>query len=149
MPTPHPLEEIDDDRCYQWYLDQSATLSAGRAARQDGLIATITQISSAAVLAVPGFVVASESGLPSFWANEILYFGITGFGGALLAAMAEQHYSAKAHQKQIEILEKFYFKESSETEDIASRNKVKWARRTSYLLFLLALTLTAVGLIRI
>jgi len=129
---------------YDRMLEQCANLNAARQARQDSLTATITQISSAALLAVPGFLLASVDAA-SAW-NGWLKLGLAALALALLSAMAEQHFSAVAHAKHIKIVEKYYLLESSVREDKKSRLHVKIARQIAYGTFVAAIILTSAGL---
>jgi hypothetical protein len=128
---------------YERMLAQCADVNATRQAREDGLIATITQISSAALLAVPGFLLSGSNQLKWPW---MLEFGLVSFGVALMSAMAEQHLSAKAHAKHIQVVQKYYLLESRDREDKRSRIQVRCARRSAYLSFVLSVVLTSFGL---
>jgi hypothetical protein len=79
-PSQHPLAHVDSGKCYEWMLAQCAALEAQRQAREDGLVGTATQISSAALLAVPGVIFASSVHMPPFSSDPFLYVGLTFFG---------------------------------------------------------------------
>ncbi|HEY0626733.1 MAG TPA: hypothetical protein VGD10_08360 [Allosphingosinicella sp.] len=145
----HPIAHIDKLKCYEWMLAECASLNSHRQAREDSLIATITQISSAAVLAIPGLFFAADVRLPQFTDSPFLYIGVVGFLLALAASMAEQHYSAVAHAKQIEIVQAYYTRQSAEIEDQPSRQRVRYARRAAYALFTLSLLTSSLGLLTI
>lgn len=145
----HPIEHIDTLKAYEWMLSQCAAADAQRQAREDGLVGTITQISSAAILAVPGVMFASNTAVPNFLSAPLLYAGLLCFGAALFSAMVEQHFSSLAYAKHVEVLHAYYTKSSTETEDKPSRRRARIARRTSYAVFSAALLLTTVGLLNL
>lgn len=142
----HPLHSVDPDKCYEWMLAQCAALNASREARQDGLIATITQISSAAILAIPGLVFASGAATPTLSDSPLLYAGVILFIAALLAALAEQHLSVVAFSKQVEITQSYYLKESAQTQDEKSLGRLKMARTFAYVFFVSGILLASIGL---
>lgn len=146
-PQRHPIDHIDGLKAYEWMLAQCAAADAQRQAREDGLVGAITQISSGAILAVPGLMFASGNAIPNVRNAPSLYLGLVGFGVALLAAMAEQHLSSVAHAKHVDVLHAYYTKQSAETEDKPSGNRARCARHTSYVTFAIALFLTMVGLL--
>ena len=146
-PPKHPLAHIDPLKCYEWMLAECAAANAQRQAREDGIVATITQISSAALLAVPGVIFASDVSLPAFRVNPPLYLGLGAFVLALASAMAEQYFSGLAYAKHIEVVQSYYLKQSETCEDEKSRSKVRIARQASYWLFASALLMTGVGLL--
>jgi hypothetical protein len=146
---PHPLAHIESLKCYEWMLAECAALNANRQARQDGLIATIIQISSAAILAIPGLLFASSAQMPTFRNGPFLYVGIISFGLALVGAMAEQHFSAIAYDRQIEVVQAYYTKRSANMEHTSSRLHVKRARGAAYFFFAVALLTSSIGLINI
>ena len=143
----HPIDHVDPLKCYEWMLAECASANAQRQAREDGLVGTVTQISSAAILAVPGFALATDTAIPSFSKAPLLYLGMIGFGFALLTAMAEQHFSSIAYAKHIEVVEAYYTKRSDITEDLTSRARVRMARWLAYSFFAMALLVTAIGLL--
>jgi hypothetical protein len=124
-------------------LEQCANLNATRQARQDGLIGTITQISSAALLAVPGFMLSSRNTHVWNWEMKLVLIALV---VSLLSAMGEQHLSVKAHAKHVEIVQKYYLLESADREDKKSRAQVKLSRQFAYASFLVAIVLTSAGL---
>jgi hypothetical protein len=146
-PPRHPIAHIDPLKCYEWMLAECAAANAQRQAREDGLVATVTQISSAALLAVPGVIFASDVTLPTFGNNPCLYLGLAAFGLSLVAAMSEQYLSGLAYAKHIEIVQAYYLQQSEVSEDKRSRKRVRIARWACYWLFGIALLLTAVGLL--
>ncbi len=146
-PPMHPIAHIDSLKCYEWMLAECASANAQRQAREDGLVGTVTQISSAAILAVPGFALATGSTVPSAGQAPLLYVGLVGFGLALLCAMAEQHFSSVAYAKHIEVVQAYYTKQSEITEDAFTRLRVRVTRWLAYAFFATALFLTAIGLL--
>lgn len=145
----HPLAHIEPLKRYEWMLSERASLEACRQARQDGLVATIIQISSAALLAIPGLFLAKDSVLPAASDSPLIYIGIGLFGLALIASMLEQHLSVVANEKHIEIVQNYYIGNSSEVEDSATRSRVAWARKTAYSAFVLAMASSSAGLMAI
>ena len=143
----HPIDHIDSLKCYEWMLSECAAANAQRQAREDGLIGTVTQISSAATLTIPGFALASDAKIPNFMEAPAIYLGLAAFGAALILAMAEQHLSSIAYSKHIEIVQSYYTKLSDVTEDKQSRDRVRNARWLAYGCFGLALTLSSIGLL--
>ena len=130
-------------------LAECASANAQRQARQDGLVATIIQISSAALLAVPGLLLASDAKIPSFVENPSLHGGLWAFGAAFITAMGEQYFSGVAYEKHVSVLHKYYTCQSDKTEDKQSRRRVRIARRCCYVLFTTAMILSTIGLLRI
>jgi hypothetical protein len=130
-------------------LAQCAALEAQRQGREDGLVGTVTQISSAALLAVPGVIFASSVHLPRFAIDPCLYLGLILFAFALLAAMAEQYFSGLACSKQVDVVRAYYLKRSSEIQDKTSVRRVRVARYISFACFGVALIVTALGLLRL
>ena len=143
----HPLADVDSGKCYEWMLAQCAALEAQRQGREDGLVGTVTQISSAALLAVPGVMFASGVELPRFAVDPFLYLGLVFFGVALIAAMTEQDFSGLACSKQIDVVRAYYLKKSAKTKDEASLKRLRTARHLSFACFGFALIVTALGLL--
>jgi hypothetical protein len=110
-------------------------------------MSTVSQISSAALLAIPGVFFAASTPMPDIRHGWLLYAGIISFGLSLVAAMLEQHLSAIAYERQIEVVQAYYTKQSTEREHPVSLRRVKKARRAAYLLFALALIMSSLGLI--
>jgi len=148
-PPRHPLANVDPDKCYEWMLSQCAAAESQRQAREDGLVGTVTQISSAALLAVPGVIFASSAQLPQFLRDPLLYLGLVAFGFALVAAMAEQYLSGMAYSKHVEVVQAYYLKESDTIEDEQSRRRVRSARYACFASFAVALIFTALGLLNL
>jgi hypothetical protein len=68
---------------------------------------------------------------------------------ALFAAMLEQHLSGLAFRGQVRLVQKYYLKESSQTEDVVAIKRLRITRYAAYGLFASAVLSTAVGLISI
>ena len=145
-PPPHPLEGIDPDKVYEWYRADRAAVLQARQAREDSLITTIIQISSAALLLVPGVLLSKDSAMPTLTEGKVLYFGIFAFGIALLTALSEQYYSARAYSKQLQIVDKYYFKESTAREDRGSLVVQQCAYYGAVATFVVAILVTSAGL---
>lgn len=143
----HPLGHVDSLKCYEWMLAECAALNASRQAREDQIVSSIIQISSAAILAVPGIIFATDIKIPSFLESPFLYIGLISFITAMISALAEQHYSAIAHDRHIEIVYKYYTKVSDITEDAVSRQNVKTARKFAYASFIVALITTSAAIL--
>jgi len=143
----HPISHVDPDKCYEWMRSECAALDLARQGREDGLIATVTQISSAALLAIPGLLLGSERAFPRMAEAPLLFAGLLLFVIALGLAMLEQFLSGKAYRKQVTIVQKYYLQESEERYDTSF---VAWVRRTrngACLSFAFAVLVSATGLI--
>ena len=144
--NPHPLDSIEPLKTYEWYLAERATLVAARQGREDSFLATIIQISSAALLLIPGLFFTADARLPPLLEAKLLYLGILCFALALFAALTEQILSAKAYNKQLEVIERYYFEKAAETYDPVSANRVIWAIRLAMGFFCFAILLSSLGL---
>ena len=122
----HPLSHVDPDKCYEWMRSDCASYDAARQAREDGLISTITQISSAALLAIPGLIFGANQDFPEFDAAPLLYAGIFTFLTSLILSMVEQYLSAKAYRRQTKIAQDYYLLQSDKRSD---EKFVAWVRR--------------------
>jgi|GEM_PF-6523148 len=143
---PHPLSHVDPDLCYQWMREDCASHDIARQTREDGLITTITQISSGALLAIPGLVFTSDSAVPTLRDEPLLYGGIGLFLCSLTLAMAEQMLSGKAYRRQKDIAQKYYMMESDRSSDSSF---VVWLRRTrvaTYFVFGFAIFISMISL---
>jgi hypothetical protein len=147
-PPRHPLDmaEVPREKAYEWMLARCAELEASRQAREDGLIATITQISSGALLLIPTILLSKDSKMPSFDANKLFYFGVSGFVLSLVAALLEQYLSGKAYAKQVEVTQAYYLKQSVAREDSESLGRLRLARRVAYISFFLSVICVASGI---
>lgn len=143
---PHPLAHVDPDRSYEWMRADCSAHDLARQAREDGLIASIIQISSAALLAIPGLIFGSDSPFPSFFEAPILYVGIIAFLVTLFAAMVEQVMSGKGYERQKLIAYSYYTGESHKRDDAEFVRCLRWVRRIVYTLFGLAIVLSMLGL---
>ncbi|MEA1014179.1 hypothetical protein [Sphingosinicella sp. LY1275] len=128
-------------------ISQCAALEAARQAREDGLVSAVTQVSAAALLAIPGLFFSADSKMPPLVESPLIYLGIISFLAALLLAMLEQHFSAKAYQRQQEITEAYYTQQSTETHDPNALARVQRMRKGSYIFFALAVLLSTAALI--
>jgi hypothetical protein len=95
---PHPLEHLGGKERYDLLIAERAALVAARQGREDNLIGTITQISAAALLLIPG-VLTSATRMPSARDAPVLYLGMACFFVALCASLMEQWLSGIAYQK--------------------------------------------------
>jgi hypothetical protein len=145
-PLPHPLEGIDEDKVHEWYRADRAAVLEARQAREDSLITTIIQVSSAALLLVPGVLLSTAPAMPTVSNNKALYLGILAFGVALLTALSEQYFSARAYSKQLEVIDRYYFKESEERVDRRSLVVQQCAYYGAIASFVVAILLTSAAL---
>lgn len=145
---PHSLSHLTNKECYDLLIAERASLVAARQVREDGLIGTITQVSSAALLLIPG-TLASASKIPNFSTAPILYLGIIGFFVALCSSLLEQWFSGKAYQKQQEVTEAYYLRKSEQTYDEISEKRVRRTQIAAFVSFGLALLFSVVGFIRL
>jgi len=127
---------------------ECATIDLARQGREDGLISTITQISSAALLAIPGFLF-SLTDLPSFNRAPLVYIGIGTFLVSLLSAMLEQYLSGIAYRKQREIAINYYLLKDTKVLDGCFVKIVNLARNVSYISFIIAVVVTSGSLLLI
>lgn len=145
---PHALAHLTGRECYDLLIAERAALVAARQGREDGLVGTITQISAAALLLIPG-VLTSATKLPSLREGPILYLGMVGFLVALCAALAEQWLSGTAYRRQQEVTEAYYLKQSEKTYDERSSTLVRRAQATSLTFFAFALLFSVIGFVEI
>lgn len=142
----HPLSHVDKDRCYEWMRAECAALESARQSREDGIIGTITQISSTALLAIPGLLFGSDQSFPSLYDAPLLYFGIAAFLVTLCLAMLEQFLSAKAYRRQTQIVSEYYLMQSDRTSDSAFVMWVRRCRNGACIMFGLAVVISAAAL---
>lgn len=142
----HPLAHIDPDKCYEWMRADCAASHLARQAREDGLIATVTQISSAALLGIPGLLFGSDESLPQVNQQPWLYIGISLFLITLLLALVEQYLSGKAYNRQVEIAQQYYLRQSDRTSDSAFVAWVRKCRNTALVTFGAAVIISTTAL---
>jgi hypothetical protein len=123
-----------------------AALVEARQSREDSLIQTITQISSAALLAIPGFLLTSDLGAPNFEDGWSLYLGAILFISTLFISMLEQHFSAKSYKIHEQVVQKYYLLEKQNNCDQQSINLVNNFRIMGCILFFFAVLISAFGL---
>ena len=142
---PHPIRHISALQCHEWMLRDCAALDLARQQREDSIVNTVTTISAAALLAIPGLLFGKDSQLPPFEQAYALYFGFVFFGIALGLAITEQILSSSAYRKQAEITKAYYTLQSSAEMDSKFVAKVDLARVSCISVFSLALLLSAIG----
>lgn len=145
-PPKHPLAHVPPDKCYEMMLSERAALVAACQGRQDSLVTTVTQISSAALLIIPGLFLGQASPMPTLEWAPLIYFGIFGFVLALFCSLAEQHFSAVAYQCQLRITEDYYLQKSTLVEDGREVTRVRRTRATALVAFTLAILFSTLGL---
>jgi ABC-type Fe3+-siderophore transport system permease subunit len=123
-----------------------AAYDLARQSREDNLIATITQISSAALLGIPGIFFGKDQQFPVIKDDPLLYLGIFIFLATLIMAMVEQYLSAKAYRKQSEIAQKYYLLKSPETVDKKLIRRVRFCRNLAVFLFGVAVAVSTTAL---
>ncbi len=142
----HPIAHVELLQRYEWMRQDCAALVEARQSREDSLIQTIIQISSAALLAIPGFLLTSDLGAPNFDDGWLLYLGVIIFMAALVISMLEQNFSAKAYKIQEKVVQKYYLLESADNCDQRSINLVDNCRITGCALFSVAVLTSTFGL---
>lgn len=143
----HPLSHVDPDKCYEWMRSDCAAQEAARQSREDGLISTITQVSSTALLAIPGLLFGSSQPFPKLQDSPFLYIGVGGFLATLVVAMLEQFLSGKAYQRQTDIARRYYLMQSVRTHDSEFVAWVRRCRNSACVLFGLSVFVSAMALI--
>lgn len=123
----HPIAHIALDKRYEWMRTDCSELHSAREAREDGLVRTITQISSAALLAIPSLIYSTKNEFPSLIEVPILYISFGLLILALTSSMLEQYLSGIAYRRQIEIVQSYYLLYSEECDD---PDFVRWVRIT-------------------
>lgn len=142
----HPLAHIKGAQCHEWLRADCAALELARQEREDSIIASITNISSASLVAIPGLIFGVGTMLPEFRTGWALYSGLAGFGLALALAFLEQIASSSAYRKQADIARAYYHKQSATRSDDKSVKFVNRLRNSAILVFGMALLLSAYGL---
>jgi len=87
--------------------------------------------------------------MPSVRDAPLIYAGILLFLLALASSMLEQHFSGKAYQRQVEITQAYYAKESTETHDAAVVKRVRAIRMSAYVSFALAILISSLAMMRL
>jgi hypothetical protein len=126
---------------------ECAAYDTARQAREDGIITTITQISSAALLAIPGLLFGTDKDFPTFSQNPSLYLGIGLFLISLVISMFEQFLSAKAYRHQAKIAQAYYTMDSEIRDDSKLIPWVRRSRNIACVVFAVAIMITARSLI--
>jgi hypothetical protein len=124
-----------------------ATLASARQSREDGLVQTITQISSTAVLAIPSILVGFEVQIIEIHQKFLLGAGAIGFIMALSLSMLEQSFSASAYRIQEEITKRYYLLESDVDRDTRSVKLVDKTRSLACISFATAVLLSFAGVV--
>jgi drug/metabolite transporter (DMT)-like permease len=136
-------------QCHEWMRQECAALNLARQQREDAIVTSVTNISSAALLAIPGLLFSKGLRLPEFGEGWALYVGFACFGMALTLAFLEQILSSSAYRKQAEITQKYYRLESEDQDDKPSVRRVNNARQACVYVFGAALAFSALGLSQI
>jgi hypothetical protein len=142
---PHPMRHISALQCHEWMLRDCAALELARQQREDSIVATITNVSAAALLAIPGLLFSKDLILPSFEEGSVLYLGYTCFLLAFSLAVLEQVFSTSAYEIQADISKAYYRLESLNQSDSYAVWKVTFTRKLCIWSFCLALLLSAIG----
>ena len=128
---------------------ECAALELGRQTREDAFVSTVLSISSGALLAIPGLLLAKDFVLPPFREGFCLYGGLLAFGVALALALLEQIISGDAYAKQIDVSQKYYRMESRERSHTQSLKRVALLQKACVGSFAVALMLSTIGIITI
>ncbi|QZH75928.1 MAG: hypothetical protein JY451_04945 [Erythrobacter sp.] len=118
-----------------------------REAREDSLISTVIQITSASLLGVPGLIFGVEGKFPDFSEAYLLYIGLICFLLTLIAAMGEQYLSGIAYKRRAKIAQEYYLKKSVKTSDPKFSKWLVRCQNAAYLLFIISLSTTAVAIV--
>lgn len=142
----HPLSHIDKWRRYQWMREDCAQYESAREAREDNLIAVVIQISSAALIAIPGFIFNVYKKFPALSEEPLIFIGLFGFFISLICAMAEQMLSAHAYGRQSKVATAYYQMRSHQTFDSKFTRWTKVCRYVAYASFVLSLAVSAIAI---
>jgi hypothetical protein len=145
----HPLAYVDPEKAYEWMQSQCAALMSARQAREDKLIDIVIQTSSAALLAIPGFLVASGKGLPTFTHSWLLASGALAFLISFMLGCTEQILSGKAYRAQRDVLENYYAQKSNIVVNEGANRRTDSARVAALTVFAAAVILSALGLLQV
>jgi hypothetical protein len=145
----HPVAHLDSEKVHEWMRSECAVLSAARQAREDKLMDVVIQTSSAALLAIPGFLVASGRGLPSIAHSWMLAAGAIAFALSFASGCIEQILSSRAYKAQRRIVQKYYTQLSEQTLDEPAIRRADLARRSALIIFTIAVSLGALGLLQV
>jgi hypothetical protein len=145
----HPVAHLDPEKVHEWMRSECAVLTAARQAREDKLMDVVIQTSSAALLAIPGFLVASGKGLPSIANSWMLAAGASAFTMSFVCACFEQVLSSRAYKAQRQVVQDYYTQQSEETSDKTAIRRADLARRSALTMFTIAVSLGAFGLLQV
>jgi hypothetical protein len=141
----HPLDGADEDKCYDVLLTERNSLLTAKRASEDDAIKGIIKFSSAALLLVPGAIVAWKIPI-SGTAIYMLGTGFVLFVLSVIMAFAEQFLSSVAYDKQLNVVTEYYSKRSHEVSHPLSAKRVRLALLGSFFLFSSALLMSSLGL---
>ncbi|MFO6446424.1 hypothetical protein ACLBKU_04700 [Erythrobacter sp. NE805] len=134
----HPLDGCDPDELYKVMMAERTELNKARRESEDNFVKSIIQLSSGLLLLLAGFAVNARDKLTD--ASESL-FGFCAFSLliSICAGLAEHHLSAKAHQRQQEIVERYYTKVIKSYSEPLENFYVRMAQLIQFLAFAAAL----------
>jgi len=141
----HPLEGLDPKDCYDAMMAERSALITAKRSSEDDLIKSLIQLSSAALLIIPGALLTSQIKLSNI-SNVFLALGSLSFVMTLVAALAEQRFSSWAYDEQVKVIKEYYDRKSLITEHVKSAKWVKRASITAFILFVSGLILSVIGL---
>ena len=130
----HPLDGIDPWECYDQLISERNKLISAKREAEDGFVKTIVQLSSAIILAVPGFLAFNK--VKPYAPSPLLLVGLALIGLSLISALCEQYLSSHAYDRQIAKTDAYYTKASN---DISPPTVSKFVR--------VALTVAFVGFV--
>ena len=141
----HPLNDRDEADCYDVMMKERSDLINAKRESEDALVKSIIQLSAALIVVLVGFF--GELRASGGYIILIIYIGaLTFFTLSVLSGLTEHYLSSIAYGQQIEIVEKFYTRQSS---NFSQPSISKWVRLTqvsSFTSFGLGLiTLAAMG----
>lgn len=145
-PPAHPLAHVTPEKCHELLMAERNLLVTAKADRENELVRTIIQVSSAGLLLIPTVVASKEIQIPRFDDAKIFYLGLISLAVSLVMAIIEQHLSSRAYARQIEIVFDYYTKKSDNDHDSKSVNAVRWTRTIALALLSIGIVLSAIGL---
>jgi len=127
-------------------MSERNLLVTAKADRENELVRTLIQLSSAGLLLIPAVVTSQEVDIPRFGQAILFYLGLISISMALILAVVEQHLSSMAYERQMQIVFDYYTKVSDLDHDKNWVAAVRWSRTFSLVFFSAGVILTAIGM---
>lgn len=144
-PPPHPLAQVEPGQRHELLMAERGLLVAAKADRENELVRTIIQVSSAALFLVPAIITTKDVSIPRLSDAVLLYSGLTLIGASILLSVAEQHLSSNAYARQIDIVFDYYTLKNDYDCHEGSLRWVRWSRISALGSFSLGIILAAIG----